>query len=80
AAEAFRSQLSDYMPIQEAVFRVFNSDILGDRQKRDEVFSQFVSMSSLKNVIDQAREKDATVDGLAVQQMIYHVDVDFELR
>jgi hypothetical protein len=80
AAETFRSQLSDYLPLRDSVFRVFNSDILGDRQKKDEVFSQFVSNSSLKSVIDQAREQDATVDGLAVQQMIYHVDVDFELR
>ena len=80
AAEAFRSQLSDYLPLQNAVFRVFNSDILGDTKKKDEVFSQFVSMSSLKNVVDQAREKDATVEGLAVSQIIYHVDIDFELR
>ena len=80
AAEAFRSQLSDYMPLQEAVFRAFNSGVLGDRHKTDEVFSSFVSQSSLKNVVDQAREQDATVEGLAVQQIIYHVDVDFELR
>ncbi len=80
AAEVYRCQLSDYIPLRNAVFAVFNSGILGDKDRNNEVFSRFVTMSSLKNVIDQAKEKDATVNGLAVGQIIYHVDVDFELR
>ena len=75
---SYKSQLSDYIPIKEAVFNTFSSNVLGENT--DRVFGQLVEMSSIYNAYQQARQSNPDPKGLRVDCMIHNVPADFEIR
>ncbi len=75
---SYKCQLSDYIPIKEAVFHTFSSGILGEHTNR--VFGQMVEMSSLNNIINQVKKENDEPKGLRVNCVIHNVTEDFEVR
>ena len=75
---SYKCQLSDYVQIRDAVFFAFGSPILGDDRGR--VYGQLIGMSSLHNILEQVKEKTNEPKGLKVDNVIYNVPEDFEVR
>lgn len=72
--EVYKHQLASFYPIQKALQTCFNDDSF-----TDELYSAYVSLSSIYNVICKAKEDNKDLDG-AILTISFGFSDDYLLR
>ncbi len=80
AVTCYKSQLSDYWPLREAIFSLFEEGAFGE--DTNDIYQEYVGTSAIYNVICQAKEKGgekAMANG-KLSALLFNMDSDFEIR
>ncbi len=80
AVTCYKSQLSDYWPLHNAIFSLFEEGAFGEAT--NEIYREYVGTSAICNVVCQAREKggEKAMDNGKLSALLFNVDSDFEIR
>ena len=80
AVTCYKSQLSDYWPLHNAIFSLFEEGAFGEAT--NEIYREYVGTSAICNVVCQAREKggEKAMDNGTLSALLFNVDSDFEIR
>ena len=74
----YQSQLADFWPMWDVLFEAFQNGTFGE--EKDKIYQEYISVSSIYNVICQIREKASTLSGSRLTALVFQVDHDFEIR
>lgn len=75
---SYKSQISDYIPVTDAVYDLLNSKILGE--DTDRVYGRLAAVSSLFDAYEQVKENIENPKGLKVNYIQFNVPEDYEVR
>lgn len=80
AVTCYKSQLSDYWPLHDALFSLFEEGAFGEAA--NDIYREYVGSSAIYNVVSQAREKggEKAMDNGKLSALLFNVDSDFEIR
>ncbi len=78
AITSYKCQISDYIPVADAVYDLLNSKILGE--DTDRVYNCLAAVSSLFDAYEQVKEKVEVPKDLKVNYIHFNVPEDFEVR
>ena len=76
--ELYKSQLSDYYPIQRIMFALFSSGVLGDQT--DNIYRKLIGNSSIYNCVRQLEEKGSSLENCKLTSLLFNTSKDFEIR
>lgn len=74
----YHAQLADFWPMWNVLFEAFQNGIFG--KETDKLYQEYISVSSIYNVVCQIREKASTLSGSRLTSLTFQVDPDFEIR
>ncbi len=78
AITSYKCQISDYIPVTDAVYDLLNSKILGE--DTDRVYGRLAAVSSLFDAYEQVKEKIENPKDIKVKYIQFNVPEDFEVR
>ena len=76
--ELYKSQLSDYYPIQKTLFSLFSSGVFGDQT--DNIYRKLIGCSSIYNCVRQLDEKGSKLEDCKLTSLLFNTSKDFEIR
>ena len=76
--ECYKSQLSDYYPIQKTLFALFSSGVFGN--ETDNIYRKLIGCSSIYNCVRQLEEKGGRLEDCRLTSLLFNTSKDFVIR
>ena len=76
--ECYKSQLTDYYPIQKTLFALFSSGVFGDQT--DNIYRKLVGSSSIYNCVRQLEGNGSKPEDCKLTSLLFNTSKDFEIR
>lgn len=74
----YRSQLADFYPLGNLMFRIFDSGYFG--QRTNDLFKKLVGYSASASGISQCMTNGKSLDGIRMTALVFNTSSEFELR
>ncbi len=76
----YKTQLSDYYPLQNALFSLFDEGAFGDDDAINTIFGEYVGVSSTAKAVNAAKQNNQPPESIRGMAQLFHTDKDFEIR
>lgn len=76
--ELYKSQLSDYYPIQKTLFSLLSAGEFGERT--DDLYRKLVGSSSIFNAVRKAEQNGSKLEDCRLTALMFNVSKDFVIR
>lgn len=76
--ECYKSQLSDFYPIQKTLFSLLSSGVFGDQTNN--IYRKLIGFSSIYHCVEQIEEKESKLEDCKLTALIFNTSKDFEIR